>query len=150
MTITEFEAAVGEISLELPDELFNKLNGGIIVQPMEKLHKNSLPGAPLYIAGEYTRGPAMRYIVIYYGSFVRLYGHESEQRIKRHIREVLLHELRHHWEGLSGERDLEIEDEETIAAYLESHSGQQEAPYTPSYGDAPYDLSVHTYGEDQR
>ena len=32
----------------------------------------------------------------------------------------MLHELRHHWESLAGERDLEIEDAEHIAAYIDA------------------------------
>ena len=120
MTFEEFEAEVGRISLELPDELFNKLTGGVVVQPNEKLHKLSVDGSPLYIAGEYMNYHSMRCVFIYYGSFMRLYGRMSRERICEHIREVLLHELRHHWESLAGERDLEIEDEEHLAMYIDS------------------------------
>ena len=147
MTLTEFEAEVGRISLELPDELFDKLNGGIVVQPSVKLHKNSLPGSPLYIAGEYVRTQAMRSILIYYGSFMQLYRFESGESISKHIREVLLHELRHHWEGLSGERGLEIEDEERLAEYMDSHAPAAAPEFT--YGSG-FDMGVHTYGEDDK
>lgn len=148
MTLYEFESAVEEISLELPDELFDRLNGGVVVQPGEKLHKSSLPDAPLYIAGEYVRSQAMRTILIYYGSFMRLYRFETDEGIKRHIREVLQHELRHHWEGLSGERGLEIEDEEHISAYLDSHISRSEPEFV--YGDMNFDGSVSSYGEDTK
>ncbi len=118
MTYPEFEAAVGRISLSLPDELFEKLNGGIIVSPETKLHKKSVPENPLYIAGEYTRSPSMRLITVYYGSFMRLYGHLDNAAIEERIDEVLRHELRHHWESLSGECGLEIEDADSIDDYL--------------------------------
>lgn len=140
MTYEEFEAEVGRISLELPDDLFAKLNGGVVVQPMEKLHKRSVEGHPLYIAGEYMRSPSMRNVVIYYGSFMRLYGRLSDKAISEHIREVLLHELRHHWESLSGERGLEIEDEEQLAAYIDSVAEAER--YEREFG-----VTTHTYGD---
>ena len=118
MTFEEFEAAVGEVSLEIPDELFDKLNGGIAVKPEAKLHAMSQPRRPLYIAGEYSRSQTMWLILVYYGSFVRLYGRLSDDEVRQKISGVLRHELRHHWESLSGERGLEIEDEENIYAYL--------------------------------
>lgn len=123
MSFERFEELVGSVAEELPDELFNKLTGGIIVKPMEKLHEKSLPQKPLYIAGRYVFEPRIgRHIEVYYGSFLRLGFCTDEYRTKEHIRRVLLHELRHHWESLSGERDLEIEDEEGIDRYLEENS----------------------------
>lgn len=122
MTFEEFNAAVGEISLELPDELYYKLNGGIVVRPEEKLHSKSLPERPLYIAGEYTRDNAGRRVVLYYGSFMRLYGNLYGEAFEGQIRRVLKHELRHHWESLSGERGLEIEDADMLEEYIEENA----------------------------
>jgi hypothetical protein len=37
------------------------------------------------------------------------------------VREVLRHEFRHHLEGLSGLRDLEVEDDIFLRNYLDTH-----------------------------
>lgn len=107
---------------------------------MEKLHRQSVPGHPLYIAGEYVRSQAMRSVILYYGSFMRLYGYQSFSAISDRIREVLLHELRHHWESLSGERGLEIEDAEHIAAYMDSVAEAER--FEKEFG-----VTTHTYGD---
>ena len=117
MTFDQFEEAVGVIASGLPDELFKNLNGGIVVRPEVRLHEKSLPERPLYIDGQYTRSSIGRQISLFYGSFMRSYPWHTDEGIKQEIRRVLLHELRHHWEGLAGERDLEIEDEDRIARY---------------------------------
>ena len=126
MTFEEFNAAVGRVSMELPDELYYRLNGGIVVQPQEKLHPKSFPERPLYIAGEYTRDNAGRRVVLYYGSFLRLYGLLDETEAVEQIRRVLRHELRHHWESLSGERGLEIEDADRLDDYMERNKEKGE------------------------
>ena len=124
MTYDQFQEAVGLAAADLPDELFNGLTGGVITLPQVKLHEKSVPGDPLYVAGEYVRSSMGRQVKLYYGSFMRLYRFCDDETIKGHIRRVLLHELKHHWEGLSGERTLEYEDEERISQYLDSHAVQ--------------------------
>ena len=119
MSFEEFEEAVGNIASELPDELFRGLNGGIVVRPDLKLHERSLPDVPLYVEGQYTRNSLGKQVIMYYGSFERVYPGRSREFVTAQIRRVLLHELRHHWEGLSGERALEEEDERNIESYLE-------------------------------
>ena len=58
-------------------------------------------------------------IVIYYGSFMRLYGKAAGQTFERELRAVLRHEFRHHMENRAGERGLEIEDERQLREYLD-------------------------------
>ena len=121
LDIDSFHALLEELSEEVPDELFKGLNGGIITLPEPKkgLHPEGRP--PLYIMGEYrVQIPGMgRYIVIYYGSFMKVYGQGvSQASLRRELSKTLRHEFRHHIESLAGEKDLEIEDRIKILRYL--------------------------------
>lgn len=107
-----------ELAAELPQEFYNKLNGGIILLPQHKMHPKNRAN-DLYIMGEYHRDASLgRYIAVYYGSFIRVYGHTSPEQIKQRLRSVLRHEFRHHLESMAGERGLEAEDEQNIERYL--------------------------------
>jgi predicted Zn-dependent protease with MMP-like domain len=106
---------INEIAREIPEAFYNELNGGIILSPDEKLHHESNDNQPLYILGEYHNdrkgyGGLGRYIIIYYGSFMRLYAYESPERQREELRRVIIHEFTHHLESLAGERGLEIKD----------------------------------------
>ena len=121
VSIEEMEAMLEEIAAELPEELFKGLNGGIILLPQKKLHKQSKTN-DLYILGEYHRDKNLgRFITIYYGSFEMVHGHLSNERLKDEIKKTLKHEFLHHVEGLAGERELEEEDARFIAQYLRKH-----------------------------
>lgn len=118
MTIDEMQRALEELVEEIPPELLRDLNGGILLLPEAKLHEKSVDD-DFYILGEYcSGGPMGRYIALYYGSFMRVYGHDSPRRLKARLRQTLRHELRHHIESLAGVRDLEEEDAVDIARYL--------------------------------
>lgn len=116
--IDEVEIILDEIASELPGEFYRELNGGIVLLPEAKLN----PAArrkDLYIMGEYHSGGSMgRYIVIYYGSFERVYGHLNREGLKKQLSLTLKHEFTHHLESLAGERDLEKEDERFLKDYL--------------------------------
>ena len=113
------EAMLDEIADEFPEELFHDLNGGIILLPEEKANP---AGKNLYILGEYNRGGNLgRYISIYYGSFMKLFGFLSKDQLKEKLVQVLKHEFTHHVESLAGAKDLEIKDEENIAIYLHNN-----------------------------
>lgn len=112
-----------ELAEELPQEFFTELNGGILLLPQEEMHPKSRDN-DLYVLGRYYRSSDMgNHIKIYYGSFARLYGNSPEEKLREELRKTLRHEFRHHLEGLSGERGLEVEDEEYISQYLQSHPG---------------------------
>lgn len=118
MTLEHFSQLADEVADEIPPEFFRKLNGGIILQTRSKLHSQSRPDAPLYVMGEYCRSHMMgRHIVIYFGSLNRIYGHCSDEDMKKHIRSTIFHEFRHHLESLGGSRELEVEDEIRLAEY---------------------------------
>ncbi len=119
ITIEEMEDMLDEIADEFPEELFHDLNGGIILLPEEKANP---AGKNLYILGEYNRGGNLgRYISIYYGSFMKLFGFLSKDQLKEKLVQVLKHEFTHHVESLAGAKDLEIKDEENIAIYLHNN-----------------------------
>lgn len=116
--IDEFETMLEEIAAELPKEFYKELNGGILLLPQEKLNPAG-KDRDLYIMGEYHRGGSMgRYIVIYYGSFQKLYGHLGKNALKRRLTHTLKHEFTHHLESMAGERALEKEDEQFLRDYL--------------------------------
>ena len=118
MTLQHFSQLADEVADEIPQEFFRKLNGGIILQTQAKRHPQSVPGAPLYIMGEYCRSHMMgRHINLYYGSMNAVYGSCSDEAMKAHIRSTIFHEFRHHLESLGGSRELEVEDEVKMAEY---------------------------------
>ncbi|MCC8067048.1 MAG: metallopeptidase family protein [Clostridiales bacterium] len=117
MTFDEFETAAYEIADTFPEAFFRDLNGGIIVKERALLHPAARNG-DLFVLGEYHREYYLgRFVVLYYGSFLRCCGALSDEALREKIRKVLLHEFRHHLESLAGERDLEIEDAIELSRY---------------------------------
>ena len=122
VTIDEAEAMLNEISDNLPDEIFNSLNGGVILRPEEKLSPHATANN-LFVLGEYCTSKMLgRYILIYYGSFVRIHGRLSPEGFKEQLKKTLYHELTHHLESLAGEKDLEIKDAEKLRKFLAEHT----------------------------
>lgn len=99
-----------EIVDELPAPLLDRLNGGINLV-YESKHNEKIPSSDYWVLGEYCCDSLGRRVYIYYGSFMAMYIDASPAQIKKKLREVVLHELRHHVEGLCGVRDLAIEDD---------------------------------------
>ena len=107
-----------EIQEALPPILFEELNGGVLLLPEHKLHPESRKEDKLYIKGEYHRSPILgRQIIIYYGTFKKLYADKSEKKIYKALKKTLHHEFVHHIESLGGEKDLEIDDAIRLEAY---------------------------------
>ena len=117
ISIDRFEEILGELAEELPAEFYTGLNGGILIEDRHPLHPADRNG-DLYIMGEYRNDPSTgRCIVLYYGSFRRVFRHLDEDELRTEMRKVLRHEFRHHVEGRAGVRDLEEWDAEQIRAY---------------------------------
>lgn len=115
--LERFEEMVYEITDTLPEDFFRELPGGVMVRPQSRLHPAAVDG-DLFILGEYRRDRHLgRFIVLYYGSFLRCFPSLEPEGMRERIRKVILHEFRHHLESLAGERDLEIEDEIEISRY---------------------------------
>ncbi len=122
ITLDRFEALAEEAIADVPEEFFEHLNGGIVIVDRVKNHEDSVPEHPLYVMGEYTYNRMMgRHILLYYGSFMRIYGDLDEKAVVPVIRATILHEFTHHLESLSGEKDLEIKDEIKLADYRRRH-----------------------------
>jgi predicted Zn-dependent protease with MMP-like domain len=118
VSLEEMETMLDEIANSFPEEIYNELNGGIIILPEMKLNTLS-KNNDLYILGEYHKGGSMgRFITIYYGSFLQVYGYLEPENLNEQLTHVLKHELTHHLESLAGERGLEIKDAKFIEEYL--------------------------------
>ena len=113
------QEVLDELAEELPEVFYKDLNGGIVLLPEAKESEYSRQ-KDLYTLGEYHHGGAMgNYIKMYYGSFERLFGHLSDEQMKKELRHTLRHEFRHHIETLAGDKGLIKEDEMFIRDYLE-------------------------------
>ena len=118
------------IAEEIPEEFYRDLNGGIVLLPETKRHREGDRVSGLFILGEYHNdrkgmGGLGRYIAIYYGSFIRLYGHCQPEEQKEQLRRVLIHEFTHHMESLAGERGLEIKDAAKLEEYRQKYIERQ-------------------------
>lgn len=124
VTFEECAQMLDEIADSMPFELYRKLNGGMSLLPEKKLHPKACNG-DLYILGEYKRNSLGKYIVFYYGSLNRVYGHLPKAEFYQKLKGVLAHEVRHHNEYLAGVDDLIIYDKEQIDSYLERKNKQK-------------------------
>ncbi len=121
ISFERFEELTYELAEMLPVEFFRKLDGGVMAREMTKIHP-AAQDDDLLILGEYHMDPHLsRFVVLYYGSFMRAYGHLDEERLRKEMWRVMRHEFRHHLESLAGENSLEVEDAVRIAAYKQSH-----------------------------
>jgi len=114
MTFEEAAAYLDRLADELPEGIAEKLNGGVNLLPDER------PGGRdgLSTLGMYFADAQMgRYIELYYGSFVKLFGSASREKFERELKRTLYHELTHHVESLAGDRTLEREDERFMEDY---------------------------------
>lgn len=120
--IEEFLEITEELSGEIPAEFFKDLNGGVRILEECKLNPHAVNG-DLVIMGEYHHSSMMgSHIILYYGSFERLYGTLPWEALKERMRKTLRHEFRHHLERRSGMKDLEIEDQNFLINYLQKKS----------------------------
>lgn len=118
ITIDEMQLILDELAEELPQEFYHELNGGILLLP-ETRRSDYAIADDLFTLGEYRVSMSMgRYIVIFFGSFERIYGHLDRDSLKDKLRDTLRHEFRHHLESLSGEKGLELEDADYLKNYL--------------------------------
>ena len=118
-TIDETQDTLETAAARIPEEFYEGLNGGISLLPQVKRSPHSRPEKPLYIMGEYRNSLSMgRYIVIYYGSFRRVFGHLDREEYAEELYKTLKHEFWHHLEGKAGTRDLEHEDARKIQSLL--------------------------------
>ena len=120
----EYNRIVYELMDELPDAFFKELSGGVIVSEAAEI-PDYARGDDLYTLGKYQVYSGLRQVVLFKGSFDRVYPHAAYDEAKTLLRGVLRHELRHHLEslgGVRGESSLEAADAHEKAAYLSRHA----------------------------
>ena len=118
-----YRAIVSELLDELPEPFFRELSGGVLVSDAAVI-PDYARGNDLYPLGQYQVSSGMRQIVLFKGSFDRVYPHVGAAEAKELLRGILRHEFRHHLEALGGVHNsssLEAEDEREKRAYLASH-----------------------------
>ena len=91
----------------LPEGIYDDLNGGV---NLIRDTRRSEDGR--YTMGLYHHDGMGRYVEIFYGSFVAVYGHESDAVFAEELKKTLHHELTHHVESKAGDHTLEKWDEE--------------------------------------
>ena len=118
--LEEYKSIVAELLDELPEEFFRELTGGVIVSESSRVPTYARKD-DLYTLGEYQTFHGIRQIVLYKGSFDRVYPAADAVRTRELLRGVVRHEFRHHMEALGGVHNsssLEAEDERKKQAYL--------------------------------
>ena len=118
--LEEYKKIVSELLDELPAEFFRELSGGVIVSEALVI-PDYARGNDLYTLGQYQVYAGMRQIVMFKGSFDRLYPQVGAAEARKLLRGILRHEFRHHIEFLGGihnSSSLEAEDERKKQAYL--------------------------------
>ena len=117
ISIEEVEEMLDELAMNLPQEFYHKLNGGILLLPEIKRHPEGRKN-DLYILGEYHYDRNLgRYIAIFYGSFLQVHGHLSKEIFYQKLEETLVHEFTHHIESLAGETGLVQKDARRMQEY---------------------------------
>lgn len=113
MDIDRFTQLADQLMDRIPPPVLEGLNGGIAVQPQAR--RNPTDPAGVYILGEYITDPHLGcYVVLYYGSFLKLFEGEPERVWEEELFETIKHELFHHLEVRAGEDSLDVEDAEEL------------------------------------
>ena len=139
LSFDEFADVVDDEMNLLPDYAFDELNGGVVVDERPLLHPARVSD-DLYILGTYTSDPVLgKQVRIYYGSFTATMSTQSDEAVRRQIRETLRHEFQHHLEtraGMFGKDSLVEEDRRRLSNYFRQHLGARNARTTSiRYGD---------------
>lgn len=123
ISLEEYKKILSELLDELPEAFFQKLSGGVIVSEAAVIPYYA-QGNDLYTLGEYQIYSGIRQIVMFKGSFDRIYPYADAAEARDLLRGILRHEFRHHLEYLGGVHNsssLEAQDERDKQAYLSKH-----------------------------
>ena len=111
MNIRLFRKTLDRLMESLPPDLFQNLNGGVLVLPETREDGESL------IMGEYIQDPIQgNTILLYYGSFAEELHGAPEEEWTEELEETLVHELRHHVEALAGVDYLSEEERGEVSS----------------------------------
>ncbi len=127
----EYRKIVSELMDELPEAFFRDLTGGVIISDAAPVPDYARDG-DLFVMGHYRVSSGVRQIVMYRGSFCRVYPCADAEEARRILRGILRHEFRHHMESLGGvwgPDSLAAEDEREKRAYLAGHGGRGKASF---------------------
>ena len=123
ISIETYKRILSELLDELPEEFFRDLSGGVIVSEALVI-PDYARGNDLYTMGQYQVYSGIRQIVLFKGSFDRVYPEADAAEAKSLLRGILRHEFRHHLEFLGGVHNsssLEAEDARAKRDYLSRH-----------------------------
>lgn len=123
----EFKTILSELLDEFPEAFFRDLSGGVIVSEAVMIPDYSRNG-DLFTMGQYQDYSGVRQIVVFKGSFDRVYPRADTAEARELLRGILRHEFRHHLESLGGIHNassLEAQDAREKRAYLERHMKQE-------------------------
>jgi hypothetical protein len=123
ITTEEYKAIISDLMDELPEPFFRELTGGVIMSEALAI-PDYARGNDLYTLGQYQVCYGVRQIVMFKGSFDRLYPKADAAEARGILRGILRHEFRHHIEFLGGihnSSSLEAEDARRKRAYLARH-----------------------------
>ncbi|MBQ2070948.1 MAG: hypothetical protein II460_01265 [Oscillospiraceae bacterium] len=129
ISLEEYKKIISELLDELPEAFFQKLSGGVIVSEAAVIPYYAR-GNDLYTLGEYQIYSGIRQIVMFKGSFDRIYPYADAAEARDLLRGILRHEFRHHLEYLGGVHNsssLEAQDERDKQAYLSNHGKKEKA-----------------------
>ncbi len=128
LSLDEYKGIVSELMDELPAEFYRELTGGVVVST-RIMFPDYARERDICILGHYRIFSGVRQIVMYKGSFDRVYPQADTKEARDILRGVLRHEFRHHLEFLAGVHDassLEAEDERKKLEYLARHRGAED------------------------
>ena len=112
-----------EIAAQFPDAFFEDLDGGIQLEEAA-LPDQNFPDGQMYVLGEYRHNMLGRYIVLYYGSFVKLYHDYDEEEWQEEIFATIAHEFTHHMEDTAGLHALDDKDLEFLREALAEYESE--------------------------
>ena len=119
----EYREIISELMDELPEAFYRELTGGVIMSEALVIPDYAQEN-DLYTLGQYQVYYGVRQIVMFKGSFDRVFPNADVAQARDILRGVLRHEFRHHIEFLGGihnSSSLEAEDERKKQSYLAQH-----------------------------
>ena len=119
LSIDETNDILDRLCGELPEALFQDLNGGILL--LEEALPDPEAGESVYVMGEYCWDELGRYIKLYYGSFAALLQEEDEAVWKDEMFATVAHEFTHHLEETAGLHALDDKDLEFLREAMEEY-----------------------------
>ena len=87
ISLEEYRALLSQLLDELPPEFFRKLSGGVVVSEAAVIPDYARAN-DLYTLGQYQVSPGIRQIVMFKGSFDRVYPQAEGEQAKALLRKI--------------------------------------------------------------